>query len=175
MLRYCRKVIQLGSKPVWKVIRFIENKKTNTWMCDNSDGSAHLPMVFMSKIHQFFMHLASFSQNSINTNKIKTGDSIFKTKQVSVLVKLASFFFAKMQEHIDDNSIPKDVSAFAKSFFVKATGGGSLPHHRPPKPPSQPPTSQPKQTAMESVKATAMLSSKQTQARRKRGTPPTRA
>ncbi len=28
-----------------------------------------------------------------------------------------------MQEHIDDNSIPKDISAFAKSFFIEATGG----------------------------------------------------
>jgi len=108
----------------WKVIRLIENKKTKTWMRDNSDSIAHLPMVFMSKIHQFFMHLASFSQNSINTNKIEIGDSTFETKQVSVAVKLASKFFVKMQEHIDDNSIPKDVPAFAKSFFVEATRGG---------------------------------------------------
>ena len=111
----------------WKVIRFIENKKTKTWMRDNSDSIAHLPMVFMSKTHQFFMHLASFSQNSINTNKIETGDSKFETRSVSVAVKLASKFFAKMQEHIDDNSIPKDVPAFAKSFFVEATGGGFVP------------------------------------------------
>ena len=111
----------------WKVIRFIENKKTKTWMRDNSDSIAHLPMIFMSKTHQFFMHLASFSQNSINTNKIETGDSKFETRSVSVAVKLASKFFAKMQEHIDDNSIPKDVPAFAKSFFVEATGGGFVP------------------------------------------------
>ena len=33
-----------------------------------------------------------------------------------------------MQEHIDDNSIPKDVPAFAKSFFVEAsTVGGFIP------------------------------------------------
>ena len=108
----------------WKVIRLIENKKTKTWMRNNSDSIAHLPMVFMSKIHQSFMHLASFSQNSINTNKIEIGDSMFETKQVSVTVMLTSISFAKMQEHIDDNSIPKDVPAFAKSFFVEATGGG---------------------------------------------------
>jgi hypothetical protein len=29
-----------------------------------------------------------------------------------------------MQEHIDDNSIPKDIPAFAKSFFIEAYGGG---------------------------------------------------
>ena len=73
------------------------------------------------------MHLASFLQNSINTNKIETGDDKFETRSVSVTVKLASKFFAKMQEHIDDNSIPKDVPAFAKSFFVEATGGGFVP------------------------------------------------
>jgi hypothetical protein len=43
---------------------------------------------------------------------------------VTTAVKLASKFLNKMQEHIDDSSIPKDVPAFAKSFFVKATGGG---------------------------------------------------
>jgi hypothetical protein len=95
-------------------------------MHDNSDGIAHLPMIFMSKFHQFFMHVASFLQNSINTNKIKTGDRIFETKQVSVVVKLASKFFAKMQEHINDNSIPKDMPAFAKSFF-QGHGGGFVP------------------------------------------------
>jgi len=47
--------------------------------------------------------------------------------QVSIAVKLASNSFAKMQEHIDDNSIPKDVPAFAKSFFAGATGGGFTP------------------------------------------------
>ena len=111
----------------WKVIRLIENKKMKTWMRDNSDSIAHLRMVFMSKIHQFFMHLASFSQNSINTNKIKIGVSTFETRQVSIAVKLASNFFVKMQEHIDDTSIRKDVPAFAKSFFAGATGGGFTP------------------------------------------------
>ncbi len=111
----------------WKAIRFTENKKTKTWMRNNSDSIAYLPMVFMSNIHQFFMHLASFLQNLINTNKIETGDSKFETKQVSIAVKLATNFFAKMLEHVEDNSIPKDVPAFAKSFFVEATGGGFVP------------------------------------------------
>jgi hypothetical protein len=62
-------------------------------MCDNSDSITHLPMVFMSKIHQFFIHLASFLQNSINTNKIKTDDNKFEMKQVSIAVMLASKFF----------------------------------------------------------------------------------
>lgn len=107
----------------WKVIRLIENKKTKTWMRDNSDCIAHLPMFFMAKIHQCFMHLASFSQNSINTNKIELGENDFDTKMVVTAVKLASKFFSKMQEHIDDNSFPKDVPAFARGFFDAAGGG----------------------------------------------------
>jgi hypothetical protein len=108
----------------WKVIRLIENKKTKTWMRDNADRIAHLPMFFMAKIHQVFMHLASFSQNSINTNKIELGDDNFDTKMVVTAVKLASKFFSKVQEHIDDNSFPKDVPAFARGFFADAAGGG---------------------------------------------------
>ena len=70
------------------------------------------------------MHLASFSQNSINTNKIELGDDDFDTKMVVTAVKLASKFFSKVQEHIDDNSFPKDVPAFARGFFADAAGGG---------------------------------------------------
>ena len=96
-------------------------------MRDNSDSIVHLPMVFMAKIHQFFMHLALFLQNSINTNKIEIGDNKFESKNVSTAVRLAAKFFNKMQEHVEDNSIPKDVPAFAKSFFIEATGGGFAP------------------------------------------------
>jgi hypothetical protein len=83
-------------------------------------------MVFMAKVHQFFQHLALFSQNSINTNKIEMGDNKFDIKNVSTAVRLASKFFKKMQEHVEDNSIPKDVSAFAKSFFTDTMGEGSF-------------------------------------------------
>jgi hypothetical protein len=99
-------------------------------MRNDSDSIVHLPIVFMAKIHQFFMHLALFSQNLINTNKIEVGDNKFKTKNVSTTVRLAAKFFNKMQEHVDDNSIPKDVPAFAKSFFIEAPGGGFAPKPR---------------------------------------------
>ena len=68
--------------------------------------------------------LASFSQNSINTNKVEVGDDKFETKMVSTAVKLASKFFSKMQEHVNNNSIPKDVPSFARSFFADAAWGG---------------------------------------------------
>jgi hypothetical protein len=59
----------------------------------------------------------------INTNKIELGDDKIETRMVTTMVKLTSKFLNKMQEHIDDNSIPKDIPAFAKSFFIEATGG----------------------------------------------------
>jgi hypothetical protein len=46
----------------WRLIKFIKKRDTKTWMRDNKNLLVHLPMVFMSKIHQFFMHLASFLQ-----------------------------------------------------------------------------------------------------------------
>ncbi len=79
-------------------------------------------MVFMAKIHQFFQFLALFLQNLINTNKIEVGNDKFDTKNVTIAVKLASKFFSKMQQHVNDNSIPKDVPAFARSSFVEAMG-----------------------------------------------------
>jgi hypothetical protein len=80
----------------WKIIRFIENKKTKIWMRDNSDCIMHLPMVFMEKIHQFFQLLPSFLQNLINTNKIEVGKDKFDTKNVTIVLKLASKLFRKM-------------------------------------------------------------------------------
>jgi hypothetical protein len=97
-----------------KVIRLIENKKTRIWMHDNQENLAHLPMVFMGKIHQFFQNLASFSQNSLNTNKVELGLSDLDDKSIKTAVKLASKFFKKMADHIDDNSFPKEVPTFAK-------------------------------------------------------------
>jgi len=113
------------SKPIlyqfaWKLIKFIENKKTKTWVRDNKDAITHLPLVFMGKIHQLFQHLASFSQSSINTNKVKIGDVDLETKQITIAVKFASKFMTRMLEHIDENSIPKNIPAFAKSLFVES-------------------------------------------------------
>jgi hypothetical protein len=93
-------------------------------MRNNSEDVAHLPMVFMGKIHKFFQHLASFSQNSINTNKVELGLLDLGNKHVKTAVKLVSKFFKKMVDHIDDNSIPKDIPTFAKSIFVEQTLGG---------------------------------------------------
>jgi hypothetical protein len=111
---------------VWKIINFIENKKTKTWLRNNKDCIMHLPMVFMGKIHHFFQHLANFSQNSVTTNKVEVGDSVFETKIVKTSVKLRAKFINKMIERVKDNSIPKDIPAFAKSLFVEQTAGGAI-------------------------------------------------
>jgi hypothetical protein len=90
------------------------------------DSLVHLPMVFMAKLHQFFQHLALLSQNSINTNKIELADTNLDSKNVTITVKLTSKFLNKMQEHINDSLIPKDVPTFAKSFFTESTGDGYI-------------------------------------------------
>jgi hypothetical protein len=76
-------------------------------------------MVFMAKIHQFFHHLANFSQNSLNTNKVELSDSDFDTRLVKTGVKLGAKFINKMTEHVEDNSIPKEIPNFAKSLFIE--------------------------------------------------------
>ncbi len=38
----------------YKMIRFIENKKIARWYACTAQQLAHLPMLFMAKLHQFF-------------------------------------------------------------------------------------------------------------------------
>jgi hypothetical protein len=119
------------SKPLlyqfaWKIIKFIENNKKKLGCATTETQSRIFPMVFMSKIHHFFQHLANFSQNSLNMNKDKVGDSAFETKLVKTGVKLGAKFINKMIKHVEDNLLPKDIPAFAKSLFVKQTTGGII-------------------------------------------------
>ena len=108
-------------------------------MHDNKDVIAHLPIYFMAKIHQLFRYLASFSHNSINTNKVEIGELDLETKQIiqSLLLKmlehiddnsipqnLCQSLKLKMLEHMDRNSIPQNIPAFAKSLFVEAPKAG---------------------------------------------------
>jgi hypothetical protein len=92
-------------------------------MHDNSESIAHLPFIFMGKLHQSFQNLASFFQNSINTNKVKINDSDFDVKQVGIVVKLMSKFIKNMKEHIEDSSVPKEIPPFARKFFIEQDGG----------------------------------------------------
>ncbi len=83
-------------------------------------------MIFMAKIHQMFMHLANFSQNSLNTNKVELGNSDFDTRLVKTGVRLGAKFINKMIEHVKDNLVPKEIPNFAKSLFIKKTAGGII-------------------------------------------------
>ena len=40
-------------------------------------------------------------------------------KVIAIAVKLASKFFKKMDNHIDDDSFPKEVPAFARNLFTE--------------------------------------------------------
>ena len=103
----------LKTKPLlyqvaYKFIKIIKNKKkSRTWMRDNSKSIANLPFVFMAKLHQFFQDLASFSQNSVNTNKVEINHQNFDVKQVATAVRLMTKFIKKMTEHIEDSPVPK--------------------------------------------------------------------
>jgi hypothetical protein len=95
----------------WKLIKFIKNKIFNHWHAHNAPSLVHLPMFFMGKLQQFFQHLALFSQNSINTNKVEhgitTSDQGLDSKKIAIAVKLGSKFLKNMAEHIEDNTVPK--------------------------------------------------------------------
>jgi hypothetical protein len=79
---------------VWKMIRFIENKHFTCWHAHNAQSLAHLPMLFVGKLHQLFQHLASFSQNSVNTNLVEHGGhgEGLDIKSIFTAVKIASKF-----------------------------------------------------------------------------------
>jgi hypothetical protein len=70
------------------------------------------------KLHQYFQHLALFSQNSINTNKVEhgitTSDQGLDSKNIAIVVKLGSNFLKKMAEHIKDDTVPKEVPSSAQ-------------------------------------------------------------
>jgi hypothetical protein len=63
-------------------------------------------------------------QNSINTNKVELGLADLDDKHVKITIKLATKFFKKMVDHINDNSVPKEVPTFVKSLFVEQNLGG---------------------------------------------------
>jgi hypothetical protein len=92
-------------------------------MRNNKDAIVHLPMIFMGKLLQLFQHLASFLQNSINTSKDEIGHSALEIKHITIGMKHAAKFINKMFKHINNNSVSKEIPAFAKGLFVKQTVG----------------------------------------------------
>jgi hypothetical protein len=72
----------------------------------------------MAKIHQFCQSLASFSQNSVNTNMVEINDSNFDVKHIDIVVRLVATFIDEMTKH-NDSSVPEEILPFTRSFFVK--------------------------------------------------------
>jgi hypothetical protein len=88
-------------------------------MRNNKDAIAHLPMVFIGKLHQFFQHIASFLQNSINTNKVEISNSTLEIMHITIDLKIVAKLINKMVEHIDHDLVPKETPAFAKGLFLR--------------------------------------------------------
>ncbi len=78
----------------------------------------------MAKIHQLFQNLALFSQNSVNTNLVEPGATGNKLNisNVVVAVKFAVKFWKKMNDHIEDDTVPKENPSFARSMFFENAG-----------------------------------------------------
>jgi hypothetical protein len=108
----------------YKMIRFIKNKKFTRWYARNAHLLTHLHMLFMAKIHQFFQNLVLFSQNSVNTNLVEHGatNNELNISNVVIAVKFAMNFWKKMNDHIKDDTVPKEIPSFAHSMFFKNAG-----------------------------------------------------
>jgi hypothetical protein len=109
------------------MLKYVENKRFIHWHTCNLTSLDHLPMVFMGKQHHFLKNLALFLQNSINTNRVEHNliCSNLETKVIAIVVKLTSKFFKKMEDHIDDDSFPKEEPAFARNLFTEQLPGKS--------------------------------------------------
>ncbi len=110
---------------MYKMICFIENKKFARWYACNAQQLVHLPMLFTAKLHQFIQNLALFSQNSINTNLVEhgaTGDEL-DIRNISIAIKFAAKFWKKMNNHIKDDTVPKEIPSFAHTMFVEPASG----------------------------------------------------
>jgi hypothetical protein len=81
-------------------------------------------MLFMDKLHQFFQHMALLSEKRVNTYRVKHGITSegLDIKSISIAVKLASKFWKKITEHINDNTIPKEIPSIAHTLFVEQAG-----------------------------------------------------
>ena len=99
-----------------KMILVIQHPDFQRWRTNNKKSLEHLHFNFMHKLHQVFTKLASFSSNSKNTHAIKHNVERpeFHLKDINSAIKLASTFFEKMQENIDNKTTTGlDLPAFA--------------------------------------------------------------
>ena len=98
------------------MILVIQHPDFQRWRTNNKRSLEHLHFNFMQKLHQVFTKLASFSSNSKNTHAIKHNVERpeFHLKDINSAIKLASTFFEKMQENIDNETTTGlDLPAFA--------------------------------------------------------------
>jgi hypothetical protein len=104
-----------------KMILVVQHPNFQRWHANNKKSLEHLHFNFMQKLHQVFIKLASFSLNSKNTHAIKHNAEHpeFYLKDINSAVKLASTFFKKMQDNIDNESMTgRNVPAFANVLPV---------------------------------------------------------
>jgi hypothetical protein len=103
-----------------KIIIFLRERSTSGWMRDNKNECAHLPYVFMWEIQKILQSLARFSKNSVNIRTIQANanESDLEISEITAAVKSFSTFMTKMNDHVINDTVPKTIPRFAKSFIT---------------------------------------------------------
>jgi hypothetical protein len=94
-------------------------------MCAMHSSSCTCPCFLWQNFISFSKNLALFSQNSVNTNLVEhgaTGNEL-DIRNVSIAVKFVAKFWKKMNDHIKDDTIPKEIPSFARTMFVEPVSG----------------------------------------------------
>jgi hypothetical protein len=84
------------------------------WHAEARGDVPQLPYIFLNMLHKVLTQLAVFSTNAVNNNLVEHGDNGSKlvVTPVTNIVKFASRFFDKMDNHILEGSVPDSVPNF---------------------------------------------------------------
>jgi hypothetical protein len=97
-----------------KTIEVIKHPYFIKWHAKVREEVPQLPYIFLNMLHKALSQLASFSTNSVNNSLIEHGDngSNLKVDLIVKIVKFVTRFFANIDNHIMEGSVPNSVPAF---------------------------------------------------------------
>ena len=97
-----------------KTIEVIKHPDFIKWHAEVCSKVPQLPYIFLNMLHKVFSQLANFSTNSVNNNLIELGDngSQLKIDLVLKIVKFVTRFFANIDNHIMEGTVPDSVPTF---------------------------------------------------------------
>ena len=97
-----------------KTIEVTKHPDFMKWHAEVSNKVPQLPYIFLNMLHKVLSQLANFSTNSVNNNLIEHGDngSQLKADLVIKIVKFVTRFFASIDNHIMEGTVPDSVPTF---------------------------------------------------------------